>query len=93
MLERASETLKSEGMDVQLIDKARHPILRVQKDTAHDTPFHVDISVNDYDAVNRGIRKFLRQFNWYDPDKSDFDYSWKNEIPSCLKKSSKMFLV
>ena len=53
VLKLATETLKKQGMNVQLIGEARHPILCVQKDKPHGTPFHVDISVNNYDAVNK----------------------------------------
>ena len=45
---------------------------------------------NSYDRVNRGIRKFLRSFNWYDPDSSYSDHSWKSEVPKNLYFSQKM---
>ena len=54
-----------------------------------DPKFRPLYLANDYDAVNRGIKKYLRKFNWYDQDKSENDISWKKEIPECLKKSPK----
>ena len=41
---------------------------------------------NDYDQVNRGIRKFLRRYNWYDPELNDTDKSWKFEVPMLPKR-------
>ena len=36
---------------------------------------------NSYDQVNRGIKKYLRKFNWYDPELNDTDKSWMLELP------------
>ena len=32
---------------------------------------------NDYDRVNRGIKKFLLQFNWYNPTPNPLAHLWK----------------
>ena len=47
---------------------------------------------NNYDAVNRGIRQYLRKFDWYDPDKSEVDFSWKKEILTFLKSPKRRVL-
>ena len=43
---------------------------------------------NDYDRVNRGIRKFLLQFNWYNPSNDPLAHDWKLQIPDYLKPES-----
>ena len=42
---------------------------------------------NSYDYVNRGIKKFLRKYNWHNLDLNDTDRSWMNDVPkTCSKK-------
>ena len=40
---------------------------------------------NDFDRENRGIKKYLRKFNWFDPSENESDFSWKNEIPPSIR--------
>ena len=40
---------------------------------------------NSYDKTNRGIKKFLSRYNWYDPDSFVTDQSWKNDIPQNMR--------
>ena len=40
---------------------------------------------NDYDKINRGIQKFLKRYNWYDPSTSMSRNDWKRDIPPCLR--------
>ena len=36
---------------------------------------------NSYDQVNRGIKKYLRKFNWFDPELNDTDKTWMMDLP------------
>ena len=40
---------------------------------------------NAYDRDNRGIRKFLLRFNWFNNDSNPALHVWKNEIPNSMK--------
>ena len=40
---------------------------------------------NEYDKVNRGILKFLKRYNWYDPMMSSTKNDWKKGIPMDLR--------
>ena len=42
---------------------------------------------NDFDKVNRGIQKFMKRYNWHDPEAEAKDISWKSQIPLSLKKN------
>ena len=45
-------------------------------------PIHVS---NEFNKVERGIKKFLLKFNWYIPTPGHFDQSWKAEVPNSAK--------
>ena len=49
-------------------------------------PLHMS---NDHEAEKRAIYKFLRKFNWYDPDSNETDNSWKNQIQHELRHCDK----
>ena len=42
---------------------------------------------NEYDRNNRGIKKFLLKFNWFNPESNPALHAWKTEIPDYLKPS------
>ena len=44
---------------------------------------------NQYNKVERGVQKYLRSFNWYDPAMSFVDNSWKRDIPQNLRPNFK----
>jgi len=52
LLDTVGKILTEKGMNVQVFKETAHPIVKIQKHGVL-TPFHVDISANNYDVVHK----------------------------------------
>jgi DNA polymerase sigma len=52
-LKQLEDTLAADRFNVQRIDNAEHPILKLQKDNSEGVPWHVDISFNGHNEVHK----------------------------------------
>ena len=52
-------------------------IAKLPKDHKNYTPLHL---ANEFNAIERGIKKYLRKFKWFIPEDNPELSAWKKEI-------------